>query len=263
MPCAQELAALYGKLGESYFLDPVKLAADFWERRYDPELKLLSDLLPLRGRSLDIGCATGAFLKRLRDEGHEGEGIEMASASVEWARKHHGFRVTCGDVLSMAFPDHSFNLLTAWATLEHLEEPIPFLQKCRRMLVPEGWLALSIPHVGSLSHRLLGAACRMVHPCHLLYFHGRSLERLLHRSGFEIVRKMTTRFNPYVFIRDFFGLRDDETRQAVQAAGRIHTLKRSSGFAPLRAMYRILLKVLESRNLAEEQLVLARSRQGV
>lgn len=260
MPDPDESRVLYERLGESYFLDPGKLQSDHLGSRYDPEMKLLSGLFPLNGRSLDIGCATGAFLKRLRAVGQDGEGIEIASASVEWGRKNHDLRMTSGDFFSSDLPSGSFQLLTAWATLEHLEHPIRFLEKCRNILAPGGYLAVSVPNVESLSHKLLSGKFRMVHPCHVLYFHGKSLENMLFRCGFETLKRETVRFNPLVFFRDLLRLRDDETQAALQTTGQTYRLKRSSVFRPLRLLHRLVLRVLEPMNLGEDLLVLARLR---
>jgi 2-polyprenyl-3-methyl-5-hydroxy-6-metoxy-1,4-benzoquinol methylase len=248
----------YERLGKEYFLDPVKLQADHWKKRYDPEIRLISGLFPLKGRSLDIGCATGAFLMRLRELGQEGEGIELASAPVEWARERYGLDVGAGDFFSRAFPQSAYTLLTAWGTLEHLDNPARFLERCREILIPKGHLAFSVPNVQSLSHRFLGSRFRMVHPCHILYFHGKSFEKILARSGFEIIKKTIVRFNPLVMIRDFWGLRDEGTSEALKTVGQIYKVKNSSIFKPLRLFHRLALRVLEPLGLGDELLVLAR-----
>ncbi len=255
---AEEYRVWYERLGVEYFLDPVKLRADHWKNRYDPEIKLVSSLLPLRGRSLDIGCATGAFLVRLRETGQEGEGIELAAAPVEWARKTFGFSVKAGDFFSADFEKGAYKLVTAWGTLEHLDNPSRFLGKCREILVPGGYIACSVPNVRSLAHRLLGSRFRMVHPCHILYFHGESLERILARNGFEIVKKKIVRFNPLPLVRDLSGMRDEETPDALQTVGQIYRVKNSRLLRPLRLLHKLALRLIEPLGLGDDLLVLAR-----
>ena len=55
-----------------------------------------------RGRILDIGCGRGLFLKIMRDDGWQVNGVEF---NVEAASNVYGIPVVSGEPASWGFPD--------------------------------------------------------------------------------------------------------------------------------------------------------------
>jgi 2-polyprenyl-3-methyl-5-hydroxy-6-metoxy-1,4-benzoquinol methylase len=82
----------------------------------------------------------------------------------------------------------SFDAVTLWHVLEHLESPGAALRRIHGWIEPGGALLLGVPNLDSLQARL--APERWFHldvPRHRVHFTVRGVERLLERSGFAVM----------------------------------------------------------------------------
>lgn len=139
------------------------------------------------GRMLEIGCASGSFLHKMAAKGWQVEGIEFSPKAASAARAL-GHRVDTGTVESIEKPAAIYDLIVGWMVLEHLHEPTASLSKLRRWAKPGAWLALSVPDAGALEFRLFRHRWYALQlPTHLFHFDSGSIERMLDRSGWEIV----------------------------------------------------------------------------
>ncbi|MBO4289192.1 MAG: methyltransferase domain-containing protein [Lachnospiraceae bacterium] len=86
---------------------------------------------------LDLGCGDGATIRLLRDLGVEALGLETDPAHCG------GERVLHYDGREFPFPDASFDGAVAECVLSCAEDPAAALRELRRVLKPEGTLALS------------------------------------------------------------------------------------------------------------------------
>ena len=70
---------------------------------------------------LVVGCATGTFIKALKERGFYAVGLDMS----EWVIKHaitQGDGMVLGDVKAMPFEDNSFDIILAPSMLEQIPE---------------------------------------------------------------------------------------------------------------------------------------------
>jgi len=110
---------------------------------------LLPHLLPDM-RVLDFGCGPGLITLGLASAVAPGElvGIDIAPSMVEYARRlaeEHGVgnaRFEVASVYELPFPDKSFHAAFGRSILEHLADPLKALQEVRRVLRPDGVLAV-------------------------------------------------------------------------------------------------------------------------
>ena len=91
-------------------------------------------------------------------------------------------------VLSDAgLPGESFDAVTMWDVIEHLNDPFANLCEVWRVLKPGGLFALSTGDIGSLWARLCGGYWQLLTPPqHLFYFNRQSMEKVAERTGFEV-----------------------------------------------------------------------------
>ncbi len=246
----------YNQLSFDYFLQKRKRVIDFFPNRYSRELAVLTKA-HAKGRLLDVGCATGSFLVAARQDGYaDVTGIDIAEPSVHFAQEM-GLNAVHGDFSREVFDAGSFDVVTMWATLEHLPSPSRFVEEAFRILKPGGVLAVSVPNYRSLSTRLLGPKYRYIGLAHLNYFSAQTLKLLLARVGFETLRTETRSFNPYVVWMDWWGTRINindmlhETELSV-------TFKTSRMFAPARIVYRTADVFLNRLGLGDLLLAAAR-----
>jgi SAM-dependent methyltransferase len=115
--------------------------------------------LPAKGRILDFGCGTGAFLARFQ-------------------RQHPGWELRGCDVSYS--PAGSYDLITMFFVAEHLVEPAATLSQLAALLAPGGLVYLTVPNVivNTIDAFLVD---------HLSHFSTPSLTVLLHRCGLRPV----------------------------------------------------------------------------
>lgn len=145
------------------------------------------------GRALDVGCGNGAHLLLLKRLGWEVAGFDLADHTVPEVREA-GIRVHTGSLEAWASgKDGSFELITLWHVLEHVEEPRAVLRSIRRLLAPGGILMLEVPNRESLPAKIfrqhwIGYDL----PRHLSHFTAKTVSRLLHEAGFTVIRRGTS-----------------------------------------------------------------------
>jgi ubiquinone/menaquinone biosynthesis C-methylase UbiE len=95
-------------------------------------------------RILDVGCGTGIMLGYLARYGQV-EGIDISPKAIAFCRARGFKNVRLGDAQKLPFPDSSFDIITAFDTLEHLRDDRMALKEFYRLLRPGGWLLASMP----------------------------------------------------------------------------------------------------------------------
>jgi SAM-dependent methyltransferase len=196
----------YDRLGDEYFLDERKVQSDFWPSRYDVELLLLGEL---SGDLLDVGCATGSFVKLALQAGFRAQGIDLMAPAVAYGRRRFDLPLAIRDFTDPSIEPASLDVVTLWATLEHLADPGAFLRQAQRILRPGGAIAVSVPNHRSLTQRVLGQRNRYVCIEHLNYFSEKTLSALLSRHGFAVDRVSTRKINPKTIIQDVRAKKDE------------------------------------------------------
>lgn len=84
--------------------------------------RALSILLFLRPKKvLDVGCGTGELVSWLRFFGVEAYGIDISSHAIEFVHPSVRRYVKTGDILNLPYDDKSFDLVTSFDVLEHIE----------------------------------------------------------------------------------------------------------------------------------------------
>ena len=138
------------------------------------------------GRLLEVGCASGAFLHRMANQGWQVQGIEFSAKAAE-AASQLGYRVHAGALETAPIPEEPFDLIVGWMVLEHLHDPIAGLKKLRECAKPGAWLVLSVPNAGSLEFRLFKEKWYALQlPTHLYHFTPKTIGKILQASGWSL-----------------------------------------------------------------------------
>jgi SAM-dependent methyltransferase len=134
---------------------------------------------------LEIGCASGNFLKLAVDAGWQVTGVEPSAALCEQARRALGGRVrVIGTTLQTAgLEGERFNAVAMFDVLEHVPDAVEFLARVVGFIEPGGVLLMNLPDLDSPEARILGRRWPLRLPEHLNYFNKTSLERIAHQTG--------------------------------------------------------------------------------
>lgn len=138
------------------------------------------------GRMLEIGCASGAFLRQMAGQGWQVQGIEFSEKAAQSARQL-GYHIHAGSLEAAPDPDKPFDLIVGWMVLEHLHDPIGCLKKLRHWAKPNAWLAISLPNAASLEFRMFKDKWYALQlPNHLHHFTPHTLALVLEASGWSL-----------------------------------------------------------------------------
>jgi 2-polyprenyl-3-methyl-5-hydroxy-6-metoxy-1,4-benzoquinol methylase len=203
LPTPDELTAMYEdeRYHASAYFENARTGYDERApevRIYRRALRDLAESGTRRRRLLDVGCATGVFLDLARAAGWQVRGVELSTRHAAYARDAFGLDVWEGDFLDAPLSQGGFDAITMWDFLEHVMDPHAVLAKARDLLTPGGVLLVFtidtsslFNRIGDVIHRTVGAGriLELLYDSrHNYYFTGRSLRRLLERSGFQVAR---------------------------------------------------------------------------
>ncbi len=110
-------------------------------------LQAILDKLP-KGKLFDVGCSTGFFLLIAKKFRFDVYGIEASSEAVEIAKRNFKLKVAQALTFDELPEDFKgpYKVVSALEVLEHVEEPMKFLQGIYELLEEEeGYLLLSCP----------------------------------------------------------------------------------------------------------------------
>lgn len=111
---------------------------------------------PVAGRRvLDIGCGGGLFLSALAAEGAQVTGVELNDARAAYAWSRHGLEVVKRPIEDAYWRkrEGTYDLVTLWDVIEHVNYPLATLRAAVRMLAPGGTLLIDTPCRDAFYHR--------------------------------------------------------------------------------------------------------------
>src|SRR2546422_3243630 len=95
-------------------------------------------------RILDVGCGTGGNLEMLSEFGAV-EGVDVSHDAVEFCRARGVAPVRQAAAEDLPYDDESFDLVTGFDVIEHLDDDVAGLREMRRVLRPDGRALLFVP----------------------------------------------------------------------------------------------------------------------
>jgi 2-polyprenyl-3-methyl-5-hydroxy-6-metoxy-1,4-benzoquinol methylase len=143
--------------------------------------------LDAKSEVLDVGCAVGTFLQRMRQRyGARVCGVDFkdlrGNPSLEGVDFRHGL------FYEQDLGDERFDLVTMWHFLEHDYDPRRTLAKARAVLKRQGRLVIEVPRLDSVSFTLYGDRWPGLQaPQHTALYDKQSLLRMVEQAGLEVV----------------------------------------------------------------------------
>lgn len=158
-----------------------------WAKTYE---HLATRDLPrnIKGSLLDIGCGNGIYIQRIKELGWSVKGIDFDRNAVEAARKRN-LDVQLGGIELFDDKQEMFDVITANHVIEHLPDPVVFLNACWRLLRQGGMLRIESPNFDSDGREIFGKNWRGLEPPrHLVLFNSRNMKKFLNDAGFRNIK---------------------------------------------------------------------------
>lgn len=151
---------------------------------------------------LDVGCRTADFLMHFNNHVLK-EGVELSNDYAEVCNKR-GIKVYCDFVENIVF-DKTYDVVTCYALLEHVTEPIKVIDSLKKLVNKDGLLVIMVPWHECLKEKILcffGIRWHMYSPPeHLNLFSHKILNDVIINSNeFKLVYKYSSSggmFNPF------------------------------------------------------------------
>lgn len=167
------------------YLSPITI------KRYED---LLDSFEPLRktNKLLDVGCGYGFFLEIAKKKGWEVYGTELSTEAAEQLRAK-GINMFVGEFQNYECDPETFDVIVSIEVIEHINNPIAYVEKAHFLLRKGGKFYLSTPNFNSYLRKRLGAQYDVIdYPNHLCYYTPKTLTKLFTEHGFNKERLETT-----------------------------------------------------------------------
>jgi 2-polyprenyl-3-methyl-5-hydroxy-6-metoxy-1,4-benzoquinol methylase len=149
------------------------------------------------GKILDIGCGTGYFLNEAKRKGWKTFGIEKNECAGNMAIERFNLIVKPEHHI-YKFPKESFDVITLWHVLEHLENLNEIMEKIYDLLLPDGIVVVAVPNCSSYDakhYKTYWAGYDV--PRHLWHFTPETMELFVKKNKFNIICKKIMPFDAF------------------------------------------------------------------
>jgi SAM-dependent methyltransferase len=175
-----------------------RIAADWsvlWGDFADPARQVIVGATQIGpgSRVLDVGCGSGEFLALVSDLGAVAAGIDPAPGMVDMARMRvPGVDVRVGSVEDLSWPNASFDVVTAFNSLQFADDTLDALREMARVAVPGGlvtvanWAEAARNDLSTIEEAVARAAGEQMLPDGDLRREG-GLEELFADGGLDLV----------------------------------------------------------------------------
>ncbi len=150
-----------------------------------------------KGNLLDIGAGIGAFPAEMKSKGWDITGIEPDEGARAQSKKLFGLHLLPTSSLYQ-LPPHSFDAITLWHVLEHVQSLHEYVKQLKSLLKANGKIFIAVPNYQSLdadTYRNNWAAYDV--PRHLYHFTPKAMKTLMNKHGLKIIDKKPMWFDAF------------------------------------------------------------------
>jgi 2-polyprenyl-3-methyl-5-hydroxy-6-metoxy-1,4-benzoquinol methylase len=138
------------------------------------------------GRLLDIGFGDGSFLYFMKENGWDVAGLDFNEEMVERAAQA-GLDARSGQLEEAGYDDRSFDVVTLWGVIEHLQSPRRAVEEISRISAEDALLVVYTQNASAPEASLLGEDWFIYEvPRHLYSFTPETITKLLSAGGFRV-----------------------------------------------------------------------------
>lgn len=152
-------------------------------------LKIIKKRYLDKGNLLDIGAASGTFIKESKKYGFVAQGIEVSHDMASLGRDKDNLDIITGDFEAYPFQQSYFDLITMWDADNIFREPISAFKKVKDCLKPKGYFIFNY-FDNELYNKVMRGRLSQYRDCHTLnIYNDRTIKMILKESGLNFVSK--------------------------------------------------------------------------
>jgi 2-polyprenyl-3-methyl-5-hydroxy-6-metoxy-1,4-benzoquinol methylase len=151
-------------------------------------LRLMKNLFSKKKTLLELGCSAGMFLYHVKPLMKKVIGIDYDAPAAAYAHTVCKCTTYGVDIRKTPIKKGSQNIVCAFQTLEHVDDPIGFIKTAGEYVVPGGSIAIEVPNLHDALIHLYNLPNHYqfyFHEAHLWYFTEKSLLKVMKKAGFE------------------------------------------------------------------------------
>lgn len=149
------------------------------------------------GNMLEIGCGVGDFLHTSETHGWQCIGVEPSEDAKAIARQRTKAEIIESEALEK-LPDASFDVITMWHVLEHVDNLRWQVAQLQRLIKPNGKIVIAVPNYKSYDgqHYKEHWAAYDV-PRHLSHFNRTTMAKILTNNELKLVKTDKLKWDAY------------------------------------------------------------------
>jgi 2-polyprenyl-3-methyl-5-hydroxy-6-metoxy-1,4-benzoquinol methylase len=155
------------------------------------------------GKLMDLGCGLGDFLYGAHHDGvFDCVGVDISEDAIKNVKNKFGLDVLKENQLD-SFPQNSFDVITQWHVLEHVQLLNERIIQLKRLLKQGGTLFIAVPNSNSWDAKLYKRFWDAYDvPRHLYHFNQESFKLLMEKHDLKVIETHPLLFDaPYVSMR--------------------------------------------------------------
>lgn len=180
----------------------------------------ISRLLPVDAIKsfLDIGAGYGFLLENVRNRyAIEGIGVELSEQESNYGRDRLSVDIRNTVLNETNIPKNEFDLVACFEVVEHIPDPISFVQELIEYVKPGGYLLVMTDNFESSVARHLGPGFpKWIPHSHISHFAPMTLERLFADPRIELIKRMS--YTPWELLAKSLSSRLHGVRQQPEDA---------------------------------------------
>lgn len=147
------------------------------------------------GKFLDVGCGLGIGLVYAKRYNYQLYATELDADAISFVKDYFHVKVYHGELLNADYPDNYFDYIYINHVIEHVLDPVAYMQFVQRILKPGGIVFIGTPNISSFIYRAYRVVsflrCRIPGIVdgleHTFLFNKRTLKFLGENSNLEMV----------------------------------------------------------------------------
>lgn len=222
------------------------------------------------GSLFDLGAGWGHFMLTGQQLGYDVYGIEISEQPYLYSKNDLKLPVDHIDFFEMK-EDKSFDIITMWDVLEHIDKADPFIEKCARINSKNGYIVIQVPQIDSYFAKKYKDDWKMMSLDHVNYFGKKTITQLLNKHGYEVECikssfeiKLFIMYTVLPFIKKFKGTKTD-VKTEIKSSERqqyfnTFTEKPMWKLKLYMKIHNLIYNTLSAINIGEEMIVIAKKK---